>query len=65
MIQEKVVQKLEKKGFIWRYYSEEHDFTVLAKRLGADMTTQVEVDNKGLCNGKPLEEFLKILKKEK
>lgn len=58
--QEEVVSQLEKRGFEWRYHSEEFNFTVLSKRVSSFGTLQVEVDEDGLCNGLPLAEFLGI-----
>jgi len=62
MADEKVVKALEHKK--WRWTSEFNDHeggtcVMLTKKPNRYTTHCVEVDENGLCNGMPLNEFLK------
>jgi hypothetical protein len=50
---------LERNGYKWKHSSDEFGFIVLAKRLSLGMIQQVEIDEDGLCNGLPLDDYLK------
>ena len=59
MTQEQAVETLERNGYTWKYTSDEFGFIVLARKIGAGMIQQVEVDEDGLCNGLLLHDYLK------
>jgi len=56
-----VILALEKKGYVWKYHSEEFGFDTLTKSKGSGVRIHhtVEVDANGLCNGMQYEEFLR------